>query len=114
MNKLNYKLPSGDLASRRLAIVERHKIEAYLIESKVVYLDLSDVESISESYADEIFGVLVVKHGINSVLNSIKLENASPAILKSVAKVIQRRKHEVARPECFAKKVPHNSSWATC
>ncbi|EKN4866617.1 STAS-like domain-containing protein [Yersinia enterocolitica] len=114
MNKLNYKLPSGDLASRRLAIVERHIIEAYLIESKVVYLDLSGVESISESYADEIFGVLVVKYGVNAVLHSIKLENASPAILKSVAKVIQRRKHEVARPQNLPKKPSHSSSWATC
>ncbi|MFJ5318293.1 STAS-like domain-containing protein [Pectobacterium versatile] len=94
-NTINYKLPCGDLASRRLAIAERHKLELFLTEGKTVKLDLEDVLSLSESYSDEIFGVLVVKLGANTVLKNIRIENASPSILKSIAKVIQRRHHEV-------------------
>lgn len=96
MRTINYKLPSGDLASRRLAITERHKLESYLSSGEKVKLDLSEVLSLSESYSDEIFGVLVVKLGADAVLSGVKIENASPAILKSIAKVILRRSNEVA------------------
>ncbi len=94
MKTINCKLPSGDLASRRLAIAERHKIETCLISNTLVYLDLSDVESISESYSDEIFGVLVKKYGIDAVLKLVRVQNASSSILKSIATVIKRRSIE--------------------
>lgn len=96
MNKIAYKLPEGDLASRNQAIPQRHKIEVFINDGNYVDLDLSGVFSISESYSDEIFGVLVVKFGIKTVLNQVKVRNASPSILKSIARVIQRRSNEVA------------------
>ncbi|MFW0767233.1 STAS-like domain-containing protein [Trabulsiella odontotermitis] len=96
MNKIAYKLPEGDLASRNQAIPQRHKIELLIKEGNSVDLDLSGVFSISESYSDEIFGVLVVKFGVSKVLNQVKIRNASPSILRSIAKVIQRRSNEVA------------------
>lgn len=95
MSKIAYKLPEGDLASRTLAIPQRQKIESLINEGSSVDLDLSGVYSISESYADEILGVLVVKFGSTKVLSHIKVRNASPSILKSIAKVIQRRTNEV-------------------
>ncbi|UCQ55696.1 STAS-like domain-containing protein [Edwardsiella tarda] len=95
MTIIEYKLPDGDLASRSLAIPQRHKIESLLREGKVVSLDLKGVFSISESYSDEIFGVLVVKLGAKKILSSLKIKNASPYILRSIAKVIQRRSNEV-------------------
>ena len=101
MNKIAYKLPEGDLASRNQAIPQRHKIEVLINEGNFVDLDLSGVYSITESYSDEIFGVLVVKFGVTKVLSQVKVRNASPSILKSIAKVIQRRSNEVA-----SKKVP--------
>lgn len=88
-------------ASRNQAIPQRHKIEVLINEGNFVDLDLSGVYSISESYSDEIFGVLVVKFGVTKVLSRVKVRNASPSILKSIAKVIQRRSNEVA-----SKKVP--------
>ncbi|MGE0969064.1 STAS-like domain-containing protein [Klebsiella sp. WOUb02] len=96
MNKIAYKLPEGDLASRNQAIPQRHQIEVLIKDGNAVDLDLSGVYSISESYSDEIFGVLVVKFGVTRVLSQIKIRNASPSILKSIAKVIQRRSNEVA------------------
>lgn len=96
MKTIIYKLPSGDLASRRLAISERHKLEYHLCLGERVRLDLSEVLSLSESYSDEIFGVLVVKLGTEKVLSNVKIEKASPAILKSIARVILRRSNEVA------------------
>lgn len=111
-----YKLPSGDLASRRLAITERNHIEQLLKSSAILKLDLKDVKSLSESYSDEIFGVLVVKHGVEYVLGKLKIENASTSILKSIARVIQRRNHELQNTTKNV--VPlaknFNQGWATC
>lgn len=116
MKTIDYKLPGGDLASRRLAIPERHKIEAFLVDGKRVRIDLAGVESVSESYSDEVFGILVVKLGVKTILTNVKFENATPSILKSIAKVIQRRSHEIAKKEVNPiERVPRsNSSWVTC
>jgi uncharacterized membrane protein len=112
MNKIAYKLPEGDLASRNQAIPQRHQIEVLIRGSNVVDLDLSGVYSISESYSDEIFGVLVVKFGVTKVLSQVKIRNASPSILKSIAKVIQRRSNEVATKK--AQSAGFDSVYAAC
>lgn len=91
MNKIDFKLPAGDLASRHLAIGERHKIEVYLKDRYLISVDLSGVASISESYSDELFGILVAKFGVEDVLSHIRIQNADPIILRSIATVIKRR-----------------------
>ncbi|NEK83098.1 MAG: STAS-like domain-containing protein [Pantoea ananatis] len=113
MNTVIYRLPEGDLASRTQAIPQRHKIETLLFEGNTIKLDLSGVLSLSESYSDEIFGVLVVKHGQKKILSCLKVQNASPTILKSIAKVIQRRSNELklSRPVNDDKS---QFSWASC
>ncbi|RDL25093.1 STAS-like domain-containing protein [Serratia fonticola] len=91
MTTVKIPLPSGDLASRRLAIAERQKIEFYLNDKVRVEVDLKGVESISESYSDELFGVLVAKLGLAAVLELLKVSNANNSALKSIATVMQRR-----------------------
>lgn len=96
MEKISFSLPSSDLASRRLAVIERKKIEHYIASGSVlVELDLSEVTSISESYSDELFGVLVIRYGAKSVLQAIKLQNAKKHVLLSIAQVIKRRQLEL-------------------
>lgn len=94
---LNYELPRGFLASRKLAIPHRHQIEQAFINENVmkIEIDLSGVESISESYADEIFGVLVDEFGFEDVLNKIQIMNAKKYVLENIAIVIDRRTNEV-------------------
>jgi anti-anti-sigma regulatory factor len=60
-----------DLASRRSAAQLRQNIESVLNSRKKIVFDLSSVESISESYADELFGVLAFKYGIEKFVASI-------------------------------------------
>jgi hypothetical protein len=96
MKSITISLPSSDLASRKLAIIERNKIERYLSNgSTKVRLNLSNVSSLSESYSDELFGVLVLKHGVDKVLDNIQLDGAKKHILLSIAKVINRRKVQI-------------------
>ena len=83
----------SDLASRRTAAFERKAVEQ-AIELGAVEVDLMHVNSISESYSDELFGVLVAKHGLDTFLKKVKILNAKEGILKSIAKVIQRRELE--------------------
>lgn len=97
MNKIDFKLPAGDLASRHLAIGERHKLEGYLRGHYLISVDLSGVSSISESYSDELFGILVAKYGVEDVLLHIRIQNAEPAILRSIATVIKRRSVQLQR-----------------
>lgn len=94
---LHYKLPRGFLASRNLAIPHRNHIETAFYDSSImkVQIDLSNVESISESYADEIFGVLVHQYGFDKVLNTIQLVNANDFVMNNIAIVIDRRAHAV-------------------
>jgi len=90
---LNYELPKGFLASRKLAIPHRHHIEEAFVNCNVmkINIDLSGVESISESYADEIFGVLVEEFGFEDVLSRIQILNAKKYVLENIAVVIDRR-----------------------
>ncbi len=111
---INYKLPDGDLASRNQAIPQRHKIETLIKHGDAISLDLSGVFSISESYADEVFGVLVVKFGSDKILSQIKLKNVSPSILRSIAKVIQRRSNEVTEKKEKYVKQCFYEGLATC
>ncbi|QXB06543.1 STAS-like domain-containing protein [Providencia rettgeri] len=97
MSNVNIKLPRGDLASRRLAIPRRYQIEEAINGSNTVFLDLSEVESISESYADELFGVLTVKYGHEAVLQKVKISGAPKSVVKNIAIVIQRRKNEMLK-----------------
>ncbi|MBP8071711.1 MAG: STAS-like domain-containing protein [Acinetobacter sp.] len=94
---LRYELPKGFLASRKLAIPHRDHIEQALNNSKVmqIEIDLSGVDSISESYADEIFGVLVQEFGCDEILNKIQIKNAKEYVLENIAIVIDRRSKEV-------------------
>ena len=94
---LRYELPKGFLASRKLAIPHRDHIEQALNNSKVmqIEIDLSGVDSISESYADEIFGVLVQEFGCDEILNKIQIKNAKEYVLENIAILIDRRSKEV-------------------
>jgi hypothetical protein len=94
MNNLYQEVikPVGnDLASRASAIKVRHIVENTINNGKSVSVDLAGVLSISESYADELFAVLVEKYGLEWFSSHIKLSNHSPNLLLSVATAIKRR-----------------------
>jgi len=76
-----------DLASRRSAALLRLNVEYILNSGDKPTVDLSHVKNISESYADEFFGVLAFEHG----LESIAVLGAENSVLKEIAKAIRRR-----------------------
>ncbi|CAG1021002.1 hypothetical protein DOJK_00710 [Patescibacteria group bacterium] len=86
-----FHFEESDLAARTSARYRRIKIEQAITENKIVIVDLTNVLSVSESYADELFAVLVKKHGLEWFSNNIKLQNASKPVLLSIATAIRRR-----------------------
>jgi hypothetical protein len=100
----NYEVvkPDGkDLASRTSALKLRCVIEDTISHGKRVSVDLADVLSISESYADELFAVLVEKHGLEWFSNNVTLSHHAPSLLRSIAIAIKRRSDK--RHELFTK-----------
>ncbi len=76
-----------DLASRRSATLFRLNVEDILNGGDKPTVDLSYVKNISESYADEFFGILAFEHG----LEAISVLGAENSVLKEIAKAIRRR-----------------------
>lgn len=86
-----YTFQRTDLASRPLAAKERLAISSLIFKNESVVIDLGNVESISESFADELFGVLVLEKGLPFVVQHIKLTNAAENVLRSIAIAMKRR-----------------------
>lgn len=86
-----YTFQRTDLASRSLAAQERTQIETLLASNEMVRVDLAKVASISESYADELFGVLVLKQGIEFVTQHLRIVNAADNVLRPIAVAMRRR-----------------------
>jgi len=92
---LEHLCPSGkDLASRASAKILRSQAEQVIREGRLAVIDLGDVVSISESYADELFAVLVEDHGLEWFSRNIKIlhdTTKSDSVLRSIATAIRRR-----------------------
>jgi hypothetical protein len=86
-----YTFQRTDLASRSLAAQERTQIENLLASNDMVQVDLGRVASISESYADELFGVLVLKRGLEFVTQHLRIVNAADNVLRPIAVAMKRR-----------------------
>lgn len=98
MDEAKLVIKSPDLASRSSAAIERHKLLQHIAQGNAVVVDLSDVITISDSYADELFGVLVAVHGLDWFVKNISLINVSEHVLKSIAIVVKRRLEETKQP----------------
>ncbi|QNH03771.1 STAS-like domain-containing protein [Pseudomonas sp. B11D7D] len=86
-----YTFQRTDLASRALAAQERKTILAQLDRSPRFTIDLGSVHSISESFADELFGVMVLERGVGFVTSHLRLINANESVLRSIAIAMKRR-----------------------
>jgi hypothetical protein len=74
-----------------LAAQERATIESLLSTNDTVKVDLAKVSSISESYADELFGVLVLQRGLEYVTKHLRIVNAADSVLRPIAVAMKRR-----------------------
>ncbi len=96
MNTEKFTIKGYSLASRSSAVSERENIAAAIRRDSIVIYDLSSVVSISSSYADELFGVLVMEFGLERVLDSVKVVGANKGILRIIAEAMKERAPAIA------------------
>ena len=91
MSNVLLKLQNSDLASRSSAVRERYNLVSAVQQGQQVVVDLSEVLSISESYADELFGVLAAHYGLEWITWNVALIDVADTVLEVIATVIDRR-----------------------
>ena len=91
MSACRIKVADTDLASRQAAAELRARIEQCAQSGEKVAIDLGSVFSISESYADELFGVLALRHGLEWLTDRVVFHNAKPVVFRAIADAIRQR-----------------------
>lgn len=91
MTTVTIKLEGTDLSSRKAAANQYRKITKEISCGNKVIIDLSDVLSISHSYADELFGVFAEVYGITKIIDDFQFHAANKHVLKSIASAIHER-----------------------
>lgn len=91
MNKLLIKINNTDLASRTAARKLRLQMLESLSPNSMVSLDLSSVESVSDSFADELFGVLSAKLGLEEFFARVSVVGAKESVSRAIAVNIRNR-----------------------
>ncbi len=99
MSNFTLKLPGSDLASRNSAARERYKLISSVQKGQHIIIDFDEVLSISESYADELFGVLATQYGLEWITRNIAFIGISDSVLEVIATVIDRRLVEVCNKQ---------------
>jgi len=85
------KITDTDLASRQAAAKLRSLIEQQVLSGDKVSIDLGAVFSISESYADELFGVLALRYGLDWLTDHVALKNQKAFVFRAIADAIRQR-----------------------
>ena len=80
-----------DLSSRHRAADLRLTVELRCAAGDLVVIDLNQVRSVSHSFADELFAVLVSEHGDEWFRSHVKVENATPAVRLTILESILLR-----------------------
>ncbi len=91
MNETFLTIADTDLGSRHAAAKVRAQAETRALAGEKVVLDLGAVLSISESYADELFGVLAARHGLEWFAEHIGFRAVDPAVFRVIVTAIRYR-----------------------
>tara|TARA_B100000767_G_C19626771_1_gene476479 strand:+ start:449 stop:736 length:288 start_codon:yes stop_codon:yes gene_type:complete len=90
-----YTFTETDLASRAEARQLRSRLFQNIDVDVVVELNFKNVLSISDSFADEFFGVLAAKFGVDGLAEKVKIDNASRQLFRVIASNIQTRTQQL-------------------
>lgn len=90
-HRISFVPEHTDLSSRRVASSLRSRIVERLQAGDSVVIDLGQVESISESYADELFGLLAVGLGITNFVQRVAVCHANSHVLRVIAHALKER-----------------------
>jgi len=102
-NTTEIKLPCGDLASRHSASVIRRQAECAFTEgASTITFDLSVVSSLSDSFADELFGVLLTRLGVEGFIRHVFVRASEDHIVLSIARALRNRVNDSSESAALA------------
>jgi hypothetical protein len=81
----------SDVSSRSRAHMLRLEIERLVMSEDMVVLDFSNVASISDSFSDELVGVLVEQRGTQWFKNHVRIIGLAERERKNLLSVVQYR-----------------------
>jgi hypothetical protein len=84
------------LSSRTTAARLRTQIESLADAGQVAFIDMTNVESMSESFADEAFAVLVAARGAEWFKRGVRLESMRPSIRDNILNAVLERRARAA------------------
>jgi len=91
-------MQNADLTLRSAARADRARVLQHLEGGGAVTLDLSRTDVMSDSYADELFGVLAHYFGTRWVLERVVIQGAHDMVLRTIAAaIVHRAKLRTAR-----------------
>ena len=94
MNPINISKEFGtDLSSRTRAAALRIQILRGVARDGISHIDFSSVRTVSDSFADEVFGVLAVEKGQDWFREHIKLINVAALPKEAILGAISGRLH---------------------
>lgn len=85
---------TGQLITRQIAATYRNRIRNLLEKRDFVTVDLSEIELITPSFADECFGILAKEHGKAFFRSRLHLKGASRDVRHLISVVIANRLKE--------------------
>ncbi len=91
MSTIKIIIQGSSLASRAKAAEFRKGLTIALSTSELVELDLTSIDSISHSYADELFGILALQYGLDTLGEKLRIMHASDDTMLVIAQCIHDR-----------------------
>ena len=79
------------LGTRAEGATIRQRVETVWTNSKKIVFDFSNVETVSNSFADECFAKLVLDFELDEIKNKTTFENATPFIKAVIANAFKER-----------------------
>ncbi|WP_394701051.1 STAS-like domain-containing protein [uncultured Acetobacteroides sp.] len=82
--RVQFSIFSTNLSTRNLGAIIRESFISDLKNGNKVIFDLSNIESISNSFADECFGKLLISYQVNDLKSITSFANTTPFIKDTI------------------------------
>ena len=80
-----------DLSGQRAGVALRKQAQKEMKEKGYLDLDFSGIESMNYTFANEVFGKLLIILGTNEFQNNIYIKNANTKILQTIRQVLDKK-----------------------
>ena len=70
---------------------QAEKLRNSILDNSIVEFDFKEISIISNSFADELFGIYVQKNGIEKLLKNVRIKNTNAEVAATIKQAIYSR-----------------------